>query len=208
MKWERLRRRRKRLSRGVRRSAGEALEKRDHHRRRTLALSVATRAALAAPPEYNRGYNDCLAGRYDEGEGAVQPLLQVGMPRRARGTGGRRAAASMALRGWNSQRQRNGSRRAWALWRLVDTGTSAPRSAGRSHRRNLLRSANAPMCPAHQCERPGRRRARHRDRSALPVILLHRETDMALLASQQAVFVRMVLIGFALLTWTTRLQTS
>jgi len=34
----------------------------------TLALSVATRAALAAPPEYNRGYNDCLAGRYDEGE--------------------------------------------------------------------------------------------------------------------------------------------
>ena len=34
MKWERLRRRRKRLSRGVRRSAGEALEKRDHHRRR------------------------------------------------------------------------------------------------------------------------------------------------------------------------------
>jgi hypothetical protein len=29
----------------------------------TLALSVATRAALAAPPEYNLGYNDCLAGR-------------------------------------------------------------------------------------------------------------------------------------------------
>jgi hypothetical protein len=43
----------------------------------TLALSVATRAALAAPPEYNRGYNDCLAGRY--GGGAVQPLLQAGM---------------------------------------------------------------------------------------------------------------------------------
>ena len=34
----------------------------------TLALSVATRAALAAPPEYNRAYNDCLAGRYDEGK--------------------------------------------------------------------------------------------------------------------------------------------
>ena len=33
----------------------------------TLALSVATRAALAAPPEYNRGYNDCLAGRDDGG---------------------------------------------------------------------------------------------------------------------------------------------
>jgi hypothetical protein len=34
----------------------------------TLALSVAARAAVADPPEYNRGYNDCLAGRYDEAQ--------------------------------------------------------------------------------------------------------------------------------------------
>ena len=98
----------------------------------TLALSVATRAALAAPPEYNRGYNDCLAGRYDEG-GAVQPLLQAGMPRRARGTGAQRAAASMALRGWNSQRQRNGARpglgRDGVSWIYRNVGTSA---AGRA----------------------------------------------------------------------------
>ena len=34
----------------------------------TLALSVAARAAVAGAPEYNRGYNDCLAGRYDEAQ--------------------------------------------------------------------------------------------------------------------------------------------
>ena len=34
----------------------------------TFALSVAARAAVAGPPEYNRGYNDCLAGRYDEAQ--------------------------------------------------------------------------------------------------------------------------------------------
>jgi hypothetical protein len=33
----------------------------------TLVLSVAAPAAVAGPPEYTRGYNDCLAGRYDEG---------------------------------------------------------------------------------------------------------------------------------------------
>jgi hypothetical protein len=33
-----------------------------------FALSVAAPAAVAGPPEYNRGYYDCLAGRYDEGE--------------------------------------------------------------------------------------------------------------------------------------------
>jgi hypothetical protein len=33
----------------------------------TFALLVVARAAVAGPPEYNRGYNDCLAGRYDEG---------------------------------------------------------------------------------------------------------------------------------------------
>jgi hypothetical protein len=32
----------------------------------TLVLSFGTWAALAGPPEYNRGYNDCLSGRYDE----------------------------------------------------------------------------------------------------------------------------------------------
>ncbi len=32
----------------------------------TLALLVAAPAAVAGPPEYNRGYYDCLAGRYDE----------------------------------------------------------------------------------------------------------------------------------------------
>jgi hypothetical protein len=52
----------------------------------TLALSVASRATHAAPPEYNRGYNDCLAGRYVEGEG--QYNHSYGQTRRARGTGG------------------------------------------------------------------------------------------------------------------------
>lgn len=33
----------------------------------TLVLSVAAPAAVAGPPEYNRGYYDCQAGRYDEG---------------------------------------------------------------------------------------------------------------------------------------------
>jgi hypothetical protein len=33
----------------------------------TLVLSFAAPAATAGPPEYNRGYYDCLAGRYDEG---------------------------------------------------------------------------------------------------------------------------------------------
>jgi hypothetical protein len=33
----------------------------------TLVLPVAAPAAVAGPPEYNRGYSDCLAGRYDEG---------------------------------------------------------------------------------------------------------------------------------------------
>jgi hypothetical protein len=32
----------------------------------TFALAIVARAAVAGPPEYNRGYNDCLAGRYDE----------------------------------------------------------------------------------------------------------------------------------------------
>jgi hypothetical protein len=34
----------------------------------TLVLSLAAPAAVAGPPEYNRGYSDCLAGRYDEGQ--------------------------------------------------------------------------------------------------------------------------------------------
>jgi hypothetical protein len=34
----------------------------------TMALSVSALAAVAGPPEYNRGYNDCLAGRYDEAQ--------------------------------------------------------------------------------------------------------------------------------------------
>ncbi len=34
----------------------------------TFALTVAARAVVAGPPEYNRGYNDCLAGRYDEAQ--------------------------------------------------------------------------------------------------------------------------------------------
>ena len=37
----------------------------------TLALSVASRATHAALPEYNRGYNDCLAGRDVEGRGST-----------------------------------------------------------------------------------------------------------------------------------------
>jgi hypothetical protein len=34
----------------------------------TISLSVSTLAAVAGPPEYNRGYDDCLAGRYDEAQ--------------------------------------------------------------------------------------------------------------------------------------------
>jgi hypothetical protein len=34
----------------------------------TLVLSVAIRASVASPPEYDRGYSDCLAGRYDEAQ--------------------------------------------------------------------------------------------------------------------------------------------
>ena len=33
-----------------------------------MALSVSALAAVAGPPEYNRGYNACLAGRYDEAQ--------------------------------------------------------------------------------------------------------------------------------------------
>jgi hypothetical protein len=33
----------------------------------TLVLSLAAPPAFAGPPEYNRGYSDCLSGRYDEG---------------------------------------------------------------------------------------------------------------------------------------------
>ena len=33
-----------------------------------LVLSVPARPAVAGPAEYNRGYYDCLAGRYDEGQ--------------------------------------------------------------------------------------------------------------------------------------------
>ena len=33
-----------------------------------LVLAAAAPAAVAGPAEYNRGYNDCLAGRYDEGQ--------------------------------------------------------------------------------------------------------------------------------------------
>ncbi len=33
----------------------------------TLVLSLAAPAAVAGPAEYNRGYSDCLDGRYDEG---------------------------------------------------------------------------------------------------------------------------------------------
>jgi hypothetical protein len=34
----------------------------------TFALSVAAPAADAGPPEYNRGHNDCLAGRHNEAQ--------------------------------------------------------------------------------------------------------------------------------------------
>jgi hypothetical protein len=34
----------------------------------TFALLVAARAVVAGPPEYNRGYNDCLAGRSNEAQ--------------------------------------------------------------------------------------------------------------------------------------------
>ena len=39
----------------------------------TLAFSV---AAVAGPPEYNRGYSDCLAGRYDEGQSSSRSYRQ------------------------------------------------------------------------------------------------------------------------------------
>ena len=34
----------------------------------TFALTVAALAAVAGPPDYNRGYNDCLAGRSNEAQ--------------------------------------------------------------------------------------------------------------------------------------------
>jgi anti-sigma factor RsiW len=34
----------------------------------TFVLSIAARAAVSGPPEYDHGYNDCLAGRYDEAQ--------------------------------------------------------------------------------------------------------------------------------------------
>ena len=68
MKWERLRRRRSGLAAACEDQQKRPLKNVITIAAGTLALSVATRAALAAPPEYNRGYNDCLAGRYDEGE--------------------------------------------------------------------------------------------------------------------------------------------
>ena len=137
----------------------------------TLALSVATRAALAAPPEYNRGYSDCLAGRYDEGEAQYSHSYRQG----CRAAQEEQGATSGRINGaprlefptsteWSPSRP-------WARWRLVEQ--ERRHLGGReSHRGNLLQSANGRMCPAHQCEQPGRRRARHRDRSAMPVIFV------------------------------------
>jgi hypothetical protein len=72
----------------------------------TFTLSVAARAAVAGPPEYNRGYDDCLAGRYNEAQNSRSHKQGC---RAAEGERDVRTAESLALYGWNSERQRNGS---------------------------------------------------------------------------------------------------
>ena len=118
----------------------------------TLVLSLAAPAAIAGPPEYNRGYSDCLAGRYDEGAaqysrsyrqgcraaqeeqgGDEQPhhwRPTIGVPN-VRGMDPVQALGAMASRGYRN------------------VGTSA---AGGAIAGILLQSANGRMCPAHQCE--------------------------------------------------------
>ena len=93
----------------------------------TFVLSVAAPAAVAGPPEYNRGYNDCQAGRYDEGAAQYSRSYRQGMPRRARGKRGRRAAASLATAVGIPNVRGMEPVQALARWRLADIGTSAPR---------------------------------------------------------------------------------
>lgn len=50
-------------------------------------LSAAPQAAVAGPHEYNRGYHDCLAGRYDEEEADDSRSYRQGC-RAARDEGG------------------------------------------------------------------------------------------------------------------------
>ena len=75
MKWERLPRRRKRLSRGMRRSAGEAFEKRDDHRRG----NPRSPPGPPLPRRPNTIVAITIVSPADTREGAVQPLLQAGM---------------------------------------------------------------------------------------------------------------------------------
>jgi len=44
----------------------------------TFVLSFAASAAVAGPPEYNRGYYDCLGGRYDEGQAQMSRSYRQG----------------------------------------------------------------------------------------------------------------------------------
>jgi hypothetical protein len=53
----------------------------------TLVLSLAAPAAVAGPAEYNRGYHDCLSGRYDEGAAQYSRSYRQGC-RAAQGEGG------------------------------------------------------------------------------------------------------------------------
>ena len=54
-----------------------------------MALSVSALAAVAGPPEYNRGYNDCLAGRYDEAQNSRSYRQGCRAAEDERGTDGR-----------------------------------------------------------------------------------------------------------------------
>jgi len=79
----------------------------------TVVLSCAAPPAVAGPAEYNRGYYDCLAGRYDEGQGQQSRSYRqrprhwgpergrVGVPN-VRGMDPVQALGAMASRGYRN----------------------------------------------------------------------------------------------------------
>ena len=75
----------------------------------TLVLSVAAPAAVAGPPEYNRGYYDCQAGRYDEGAAQYSRSYRQGCRAAQEESGGDEQPHHWRPSHWNSQRSRNGS---------------------------------------------------------------------------------------------------
>ena len=131
-------------------------------------LSLAHVAPAAAQPrEYNRGYYDCLAGRYDE-EAHSHAYRQGCAPRSANAKPARRTAKAVRCRSPIATRTRRprhggaalahrhepprvaapagvpmspacGPRRSWPRWRRTDIATSGPRSRRRDLR-HLLQS--------------------------------------------------------------------